>query len=190
MSQQIASKEKALQSSTPQFSHDPGFIIFRSWTTILSLKGLSPEESRANESFLFLNEDAKGCDTERLPVRGPVCLRNTTQFAHLNVAIVCGRTGERIFFAQELPAGRFLHLEFLQEGSYTLHYSPAFSSVTLRRNIQTFKPAASSESVPHNFHPSLQQRHAKLNFNSPFSHKLQTPRAKLTFNFPFSGHKG
>ena len=186
MLRQYSQRENALQSPIPQFSHDPNFVAFRSWTAILSQEGILPEEARANEAFVFLGEDTKENRTEMLPVRGPVCFRNPTRFAHLNVTLVCARSGQEVFSVRELPAGRFLHLEFLQEGSYTLHYSPAFSQVTLHRNIQIFIPASSTDSIPHNFHPSLQTRHAKWTFNSPLASKLQTPRSKLTFNSPFS----
>jgi len=164
--------EKGYQSSIPQFSHDPNFIAFRSWTTILSLEGTLPGENRADSNALFLNENVKDCGIERFPVRGPVCLRNPTRFAHLNITIVEARSGQEVFFARELPAGRFLHLEFLQEGAYTLHYSPAFSPATVHREIMVFLPASRQSSVPHNFHPQLQTR-------------LQTPRARLNFNSPF-----
>lgn len=182
--------KKEIQSPIPQFSHDPNFIAFRSWTTILSLKGILPDENPADSHVLFLNENADACESERVAVRGSFCLRNPTQFAHLNISFVCERSGREVFFVRELPAGRFLHLKFLQEGLYTLYYSPAFSPVTLRRNIQTFIPAPSSEPVQRNFHPSLQNCHPKSVFNTSFSHKLKTPIAKPTFNSPFLDYKG
>jgi len=147
--------ERALQPPIPQFSHNPHFIAFRSWTTILSLEGILPEENPADSHVLFLGEDAAAHGSERISVRGPVCLRNPTRFAHLNVAIVCARSGQKVFFVPELPAGRFLHLEFLQEGSYTLHYSPAFSQTTLRRSLQVVARTAPSSPLAPNFHPCL-----------------------------------
>jgi len=147
--------EKGFQSPIPQFSHDPNFIAFRSWTTVLSLEGTLPGENRADSNVLFLNENAKECGIERFPVRGPVCLRNPTRFAHLNITIVEARSRKEVFLGRELPAGRFLHLEFLQVGSYTLYYSPAFSPVTLHREIRVFIPAPLRRSVPRNFHPRL-----------------------------------
>jgi hypothetical protein len=147
--------EKALQPPIPQFSHDPHFIAFRSWTTILSLEGILPEENPADSLVLFMGESADACGTERIPVRQPVCLRNPTRFAHLNVTIVCARSGRKVFFVPELPAGRFLHLEFLQEGMYALYYSPAFSQVTLHRSLQIVAPKASNSPIAPNFHPQL-----------------------------------
>jgi hypothetical protein len=148
----------ALQSPFPQFFHEPSFIAFRSWTAILSLKGTIPEETRANEAFLFLDESADACGTERISVRGPVCLRNPSRITHLNVAIVCARSGQEVFFVRELPAGRFLHLKFLQEGPYTLHYSPAFSPSTLRRDIHVFARIRPTSTITHNFHPRIKPK--------------------------------
>ena len=147
--------ERALQPPIPQLSHKPHFIAFRSWTTILSLEGILPEENPADSYVLFLDENATERGSERIPVRGPVCIRNPTRFAHLNVAIVCARSGQQVFFVPELPAGRFLHLEFLQEGSYTLHYSPAFSPKTLRRGLHVVARTAPRSPIAPNFHPSL-----------------------------------
>jgi hypothetical protein len=172
MSNSDIQKENALQSPIPQFSHDPNFIAFRSWTTILSLEGALPVENPADSNILFLDENAKNSEMEMLPVRGPVCLRNPTRFTQLNVTIVSSQSGRQVFFVRELPGGRFLHLEFLQEGSYTLHYSPAFTPFTLHRQIRVFTPVSRQHSVPHNFHPQLQIR-------------LQTRRAGLNFNAPF-----
>jgi hypothetical protein len=155
MLDQHSLREKVLLPPIPQFSHDPNFIAFRSWTTILSLEGILPEENLSDSHVLFLDDNADACGPEKMPIRGPVCLRNPTRFAHLNVAIVCARSGKEVFLVPDLPAGRFLHLEFLQEGSYTLHYSPAFSSVTLHRNIQTYVPESTTRFTRRNFHPSL-----------------------------------
>lgn len=146
------SKENALQSPIPQFSHDPNFIAFRSWTTILSLEGTLPEENPSDSKVVFLSGNEKECEVERFPIQEPVCLRNPTRFAHLNITIVCARSGHEVFFARELPAGRFLHLEFLREESYTLHYSPAFSPVTLHRQIKTFTLSPPVRPIPRNFH--------------------------------------
>ncbi len=168
--------ENASRSPIPQFSHDPGYISFRHWTAILSLKGTIPKESRRNDAVLYLNE-VPSSRKEHLPVKGPVCLRNATRFTHLNVTIVNVRNGQKVFFARELPAGRFLHLEFLKEGVFTLHYSPAFSPVTLRRDIQVFAPALTTGSIPHNFHPRLQNA-------------LQTHLGGLSFNSPFPEYNG
>lgn len=148
----------AHQSPIPQFFHDPNFIAFRSWTTILSLEGILPEENPADSNVLFLDENADACGSERIPVRGPICLRNPTRLTHLNVAIVCAWSGQEVFFVRELPAGRFLHLEFLQEGSYTLHYSPAFSPVTLRQDIQVLAPIRPASTIALNFHPCLKPK--------------------------------
>ena len=150
--------ERELQPPIPQFSHDPHFIAFRSWTTILSLEGILPEESPSNACVLFLDENANACEPERLSARGPVCLRNSTRFAHLNVAIVCVQSGKTVFSVPELPAGRFLHLEFLQEGSYTLHFAPAFSQTTLHRSLQVVAPKVSKSPIAPNFHPSLKPK--------------------------------
>ena len=172
MSHTETQKEKALQSPIPQFSHDPNFIAFRSWTTILSLEGTLPIENPADSSLLFLDENGKNSRVEMFPARGPVCLRNPTRFTHLNVTVVCSQSGRQVFFAKELPARRFLHLEFLKEGMYTLHYSPAFTPVTLHRQIRVFTPVSRQHSCPHNFHPQfqthLQTRREGLNFNAPF----------------------
>jgi hypothetical protein len=148
-------REKVLQSSSPQFFHDPNFIDFRSWTALLSLQGVLPGENPAGPKALFLEEDAREYGIEQVPVKKPVCLRNPTRFTHLNVTIVCVQSGKKIFFAQELPSGRFLHLEFLQEGSYTLHYSPAFGQVTFHRNIRTCKSEPTTRFTRRNFHPDL-----------------------------------
>ena len=169
MSDIDAQRENALQSPIPQFSHDPNFIAFRSWTTILSLEGTLPAENPANSKILFLDENAKNSEIEMLPVKGPVCLRNPTRFTQLNVTIVNSQSGRQVFFGRELPGGRFLHLEFLKEGLYTLHYSPAFTPATLHRQIRVFTPVSGQHSVPHNFHPRLQTR-------------LQTRRKGLNFN--------
>ena len=150
--------ERELQPPIPQFSHDPHFIAFRSWTTILSLEKILPEENPADSHVLFLDENASACEPERMPVRGPVCLRNSTRFAHLNVAIVCAQSGKTVFFVPELPAGRFLHLEFLQEGSYTLHYFPAFSQTTLHRSLKVVAPKVSQSPIAPNFLPSLKPK--------------------------------
>jgi hypothetical protein len=150
--------ERELQPPIPQFSHDPHFIAFRSWTTILSLEKILPEENPADSHVLFLDENASACEPERMPVRGPVCLRNSTRFAHLNVAIVCAQSGKTVFFVPELPAGRFLHLEFLQEGSYTLHYFPAFSQTTLHRSLKVVAPKAPRSPIAPNFLPSLKPK--------------------------------
>jgi hypothetical protein len=158
MLHQHSLSERALKPPIPQFSHDPHFVAFRSWTTILSLEGVLPEESPSNAGVLFLDENADKFEPERMPVRGPVCLRNSSRFALLNVAIVCVQSGKSVFSVPELPAGRFLHLEFLQEGSYTLNYSPAFSQVTLRRSLQIVAPKESSSPVAPNFHPNLKPR--------------------------------
>jgi len=158
MSNQDILKQNEIQSPIPQFYHDPNFIAFRSWTTILSLEGILPEENPADSHFLFLDENADTRGSERVPVRGPICLRNPTRLTHLNVAIVCAWSGQEVFFVRELPAGRFLHLEFLQEGSYTLHYSPAFSPVTLRRDIQVFAPIRPASTIALNFHPCLKPK--------------------------------
>ena len=163
----------SFQSPTPQFSHDPNFIAFRSWATILSLKGTLPAENPADSKVLFLDEHAKDRGVEMFPSRGPACLRNPTRFTHLNITIICTRSNRQVFFAKELPARRFLHLAFLKEGTYTLYYSPAFTSVTLHRQIKVFIPVSGQHSAPHNFHPQLQTR-------------LQTSRAGLSFNSPFS----
>jgi hypothetical protein len=148
-------KEKMYTDLAPQFTHDPFFISFRSWTAVLALDGMLPEENHSGQEFVFLDEKAEKDVTEVIPVKKPVCLRNSTRFSHLNLTIVCSRTKQEIFNAKELPAGRFLNLEFLKEGAFTLYYSPAFSQVTLRRNIQTFAPAPAKRPVPANFHPSL-----------------------------------
>jgi hypothetical protein len=150
-------KKNELQSSIPQFSHDPNFIAFRSWTTILSLRGTLPGENPADSNVLFLDENAKGNGAEILPVRGSVCLRNPTRFTHLNVTIVCARSGQKVFFARELPAGEFLHVEFLQEGSYTLRYFPAFSPITPHRDIRVAAIRLASNIAP-NFHPRLKPK--------------------------------
>jgi hypothetical protein len=150
--------ERELQPPIPQFSHNPNFIAFRSWTTILSLEGILPEENPADSYVLFLDENAAERGSERLSVRGPVCLRNATRFAHLNVAIVCTQSGKTLFSVPELPVGRFLHLEFLQEGSYTLHYFPAFSQTTLHRSLQVVARAKSNSPIAPNFRPSLKPK--------------------------------
>jgi hypothetical protein len=150
--------ERELLPPIPQFSHNPNFIAFRSWTTILSLEGILPEENPADSYVLFLDENIKAREPERIQVRGPVCLRNSTRFAHLNVAIVCARSGEKVFYVPELPAGRFLHLEFLQEGSYNLHYFPAFSQTVLRRSLQIVARKKPSSPIAPNFLPSLKPK--------------------------------
>jgi hypothetical protein len=150
--------ERELQPPIPQFFHDPHFIAFRSWTTILSLEKILPEENPADSHVLFLDENADACDPERIPVRGPVCLRNSTRFTHLNVAIVCVQSGKSVFSVPELPAGRFLHLEFLQEGSYMLHYFPAYSQVTLSRSLQIVARKAPRSPMAPNFHASLKPK--------------------------------
>lgn len=148
-------REKTSLCLIPQFDYDPYFIAFRSWTATLSLEGAIPYETRRGAAALFLDEEAAGCRAEVLSVRKQVCLRNPTRITLLNVTIVHAEGGQKVFFARELPAGRFLHLEFLKEGSYTLHYSPAFSNMTLHRNIRTFLPERTSHSESRNFHPSL-----------------------------------
>ena len=150
--------ERELQPPIPQFSHNPHFIAFRSWTTILSLEGIIPEENPADSYVLFLGENVAERGSERISIRGPVCLRNATRFAHLNVAIVCARSGQKVFFVPELPAGRFLHLEFLQEGSYTLHYSPSSSQTTLHRSLQVVARAKPSSPIAPNFRPRLKPK--------------------------------
>ena len=155
MSHQYSLGEKELLPLIPQFSHDPSFVAFRSWTTILSLEKILPDENPADAYALFLGEKADARESERISVRGPVCLRNPTRFDHLNVTIVCVPSGRKVFFVPELAAGRFLHLEFLQEGSYNLHYAPAFSQTTLHRSLQIVPPKAPSSPIAPNFHPSL-----------------------------------
>ena len=177
MSDIDAQKENAPQSPIPQFSHDPNFIAFRSWTAILSLEGTLPAENPANSKILFLDENAKNSGIEMLPVKGPVCLRNPTRFTQLNVTIINLQSGRQVFFGRELPGGRFLHLEFLKEGLYTLHYSPAFTPATLHRQIRVFTPVSGQHSVPHNFHPRLQVR-------------LQTRRGKMNFSSHFAEYNG
>ncbi len=148
-------REKILSRLIPQFDYDPYFIAFRSWTATLSLEGTIPYETRKDETVLFLDEDTQQSGIERLAVRKPVCLRNPTRFTLLNVTIVRSEGGRKVFFAQELPAGRFLHLEFLKEDSYTLHYSPAFGPITLHRAIQTFTPEQTHRFEAGNFHSGL-----------------------------------
>ncbi len=155
MSHQHGLGEKELLPPIPQFFHDPSFVAFRSWTTILSLEKILPDENPADAYVLFLGEKADAREPERISVRGPVCLRNPTRFAHLNVTIVCARSGRKVFFVPELPTGRFLHLEFLQEGSYHLHYAPAFSQTTLHRSLQVVARTAPSSPIAPNFSPCL-----------------------------------
>lgn len=180
--------ENGLKSPTPQFSHDPNFIVFRGWTTILSFAGPAFGEVWSSDSAaLLLDQTAGTCEMERIPSRRPVYFGNAASIAQLNVSLVETRSGQKVFFAREWPAGRFLHLVFLKEGSYTLHYSPAFSQVTLRRDILVSKPSA--DPVPHNFHPQLQTRlqtpRARLNFNAPFLASLHYRSTHLNFNSPF-----
>lgn len=156
----------------PQFSHNPRFIAFRSWTVILSLKGTIPNEIRRDETVLFMNEAAEEGRAEVLPVRKPVCLKNASRVAHRNVTLVCEQSGEKVFFARELPSGRFLHLEFLREGEYTLHYSPAFSEITLHRELRVVSSSSMVTAI-RRFHPQLQTQ-------------LQTRRGEVRFNSPFS----
>ena len=148
-------KKNALQSPIPQFSHDPNFIAFRSWATILSLEGVIPDENPTGSNVLYLDEKPDACGSERVPVRGSLCFRNPTRFAHLNVRIVSSQSGKQVFFVRELPAGRFLHLEFLQEGSYKLNYFPAFGNVNLHRQIKVYNPPSRQRFIPRNFCSSL-----------------------------------
>ena len=137
--------EKELLPPIPQFSHDPNFIAFRSRTTTLSLDRILPEENPDKTCVLFLDEKTDAHEPERMVAGGVACLRNPTRCAHLNVTIICAQSGKKVFFVPKLPAERFLHLEFLQEGSYTLHYSPAFSEVNLRWDIQVYVPSVRNE---------------------------------------------
>ena len=155
MLRRYISKKGALASPIPQFDHDPNFIVFRSWSAILSLAGKIPQFPKADPTFLFLDENAEADEVGTLPVGKPVCLRNPGRYAHLNVTIVCARTGNEVFYAKELPTGGFLHLEFAQEGNFTLHFSPAFSQVTLHRSFRVAAPALSNSPIASNFHPSL-----------------------------------
>ena len=163
-----------IQSPTPQFSHDPNFITFRSWVTALSLKESVSTELWSNDTVLFMDESSDTSEVEKLSTQGPVYFGNSASVAQLNVSLVESKSRKKVFSAQEWPAGRFLHLEFLKEGLYTLHYSPAFSQVNLRRKIRACTAASSSQPVPHNFHPRFLQA------------RLRTPRSRLNFNFPSS----
>lgn len=180
-------KENELQSPTPQFSHDPNFIVFRSWTTLLSLEAPDFGEVWSNDSAVLLMDQSAGCGAERVPTRKPVYFGNAASVAQLNVSLVETRSGQNVFSARQWPAGRFLHLEFLKEGSYTLHYSPAFSQVTIHRDVLVRKP--SSSPVPLNFHPQLQTQlqtpRARINFNAPFLSSHNNRSTHLNFNSPF-----
>ena len=167
---------KGSLSINPQFSHNPKFVAFRSWTVILSLKGTIPDETQRDDTVLLMKEAAEEGGAELLPVGKPVWLRNVSPGTHLNITLVCVQSGEKVFSARELPAGRFLHLEFLREGSYTLHYSPAFTETTLHRNIRVMPPSPAVGSTPHHFHPRLQTR-------------LQTRQGRVNFNTLFSEYK-
>ncbi|NIQ02585.1 MAG: hypothetical protein GWM98_21250, partial [Nitrospinaceae bacterium] len=146
---------KALSIPIPKFPHDPGYIRFRSWTALLYLEGQIPHEIRLNERILFLDKEADRCGVERIPVKSRVCLKNPTPVSLLNLAIVCGWTGQEVFGCRELPAGRFLRMEILREGSYTIHYTPGFTQTTLHRDIRVIAAAPPSSKKAPNFHPSL-----------------------------------
>ena len=156
---QYIQRENLLQPPIPQFSHDANLIIFRRWTSLLSLGKDLAEENHADSHVLFLDENADTPESERIRARRPVGLRNATQFAHLNITILCARSGKKVFFVPELPAGRSLHLEFLQEGLYTLHYFPAFSQKTLCRSLQIVASIRPTSTIAPNFRPCLTSRY-------------------------------
>lgn len=158
MSRRYVPLKKAIASPVPPFSHDPNVINFRLWTALLYINGQIPEEIRWNETVLFLDEDAEACGTERIAVRAQVRVMNPMRCSLLNVSVVHAHSGDRAFYAQELPAGKFLHLEFLQEGAFTLNYSLAFSQATLRRELRVVAPARPPLKIAPNFHPSLKPR--------------------------------
>ena len=163
------------KSPIPEFDHNPNAIHFRGWMTPLSLDGEASGETGREEAVLFLKEnDTQGA--ERIPVRSQVCFGNPTRFAHLNVTLVEKRSHREVFFAQELPAGRFMHLGFLKEGAYTLYSSPAFSPITLRREIQVFTPVKDTHSALYNISLQLQPR-------------LRTPLLDLNFSSRFPEYK-
>ena len=182
-----------IQSPTPQFFHDPNFITFRSWVTALSLKEFFSTELWANDTVLFMDESSDAYEEEKLPIQGPVYFGNSASVAQLNVSLVETQSRKKVFSAQEWPAGRFLHLEFLKEGLYTLHYSPAFSQVNLRRKIRACTAVPSTHTVPHNFHPQFLQNRlrtprSRSNFNC--SSSLQDHQTHLSFNSPFPEYNG
>lgn len=158
MSRRSVPLKKTIALPVPPFSHDPNVIKFRLWTALLYLEGQIPEEIRWNETVLFLDEDAEACGTKQISVRTSVRVMNPTRYSLLNVSVVRVRSGDRVFYAQELPAGKFLHLEFLQEGAFTLHYFPAFRPATLRRELRVVPLAPPASKIAPNFHPSLKPK--------------------------------
>ena len=154
-------REKENPSQIPSFDHDPEFIRFRSWTALLSLSGEIPEGHRPDEVTVFLDEQEEAYESETVRTGQSLSLRNSTRFALMNLGIVCGRTGEPVFHAHELPPRRKLRLEFIKEGHYSVHYSPAFSGVTLRRNLRVVPSQKNSTHLSSNFQPRFRSKRWK-----------------------------
>lgn len=124
--------------------HDPQYIRFTYWSTLLSFNANHPTETSEKQKTIFLNSDYPGSLVKEGVVNTFISVRNNCNSPVLNFNIFSKKAGEIIFKLPELPNKKSFKLEFKKEGIYEMYFfiagSTSFSKITLNIFPETTNP--------------------------------------------------
>ena len=114
--------------------HDPQYIRFAYWPTLLELNENHPPATRKDQKTVFLKNLSKNFALRESLVDGLISIKNNCNSPVLNFSIYSKKAEEQVFKLPELPDKNSIRLEFNKEGVYELNFfvagSTSFSKIT------------------------------------------------------------